>query len=87
MKTERNAFTRSTNRRAFFRNGAAAAGAATSGGRLLKGAALAFGRDLEDSGPPITSGDIAILQFLSAAEQNRGLSVDTVLRTRGNRGQ
>jgi hypothetical protein len=69
MKTERNAFARSTNRRAFFRNGAAAAGAATLGGSLLKGAPFAFGKDPEDSGPPITRGDIAILQFLSAAEQ------------------
>ena len=69
MKTDRNAFARSTNRRAFFKNGAAAAGAATLGGSLLKGAPFAFGKDSEDSGPPITTGDMAILQFLSAAEQ------------------
>ena len=44
MKTDRNAFARSTNRRAFFKNGAAAAGAATLGGSLLKGAPLLLGR-------------------------------------------
>lgn len=69
MKTEGTAFTRSTNRRAFFKNGARAAGAATLGGGLLGDARFAFGTDLEESGPPITRGDIAILRFLSAAEQ------------------
>ena len=69
MKTEGNALTRSTNRRAFFKKGAVAAGAATLGGSLLRGNPFAFGNDQEDSGPPITRGDIAILRFLSAAEQ------------------
>lgn len=39
------------------------------GGSLLRGNPFAFGNDQEDSGPPITRGDIAILRFLSAAEQ------------------
>lgn len=69
MKTEGNTLTRSTNRRAFFKKGAVAAGAATLGGSLLRGKPFAFGNDQEDSGPPITRGDIAILRFLSAAEQ------------------
>lgn len=69
MKTEGNALTGSTNRRAFFKKGAVAAGAATLGGSLLRGNPFAFGNDQEDSGPPITRGDIAILRFLSAAEQ------------------
>ena len=65
MKTEGNALTRSTNRRGFFKKGAVAAGAATLGGSLLRGNPFAFGNDQEDSGPPITRGDIAILRFLS----------------------
>lgn len=69
MKTEGNALTRSTNRRGFFKKGAVAAGAATLGGSLLRGNPFAFGNDQEDSGAPITRGDIAILRFLSAAEQ------------------
>ncbi len=69
MKKEANAFTRSSNRRAFFRNSALAAGAVTVGGGLLSKASFAFGQDQEDGGPGITRGDIAILRFLSAAEQ------------------
>ena len=68
MKTEGNTFTRSTNRRAFFKKGAVAAGAATLGGSL-RGNPFAFGQDQQDSETPITRGDIAILRFLSAAEQ------------------
>src|SRR5258708_2241528 len=69
MKKEANAFTRSSNRRAFFRNSALAAGAVTVGGGLLSKASFAFGQDQEDGGPGITRGNIAILRFLSAAEQ------------------
>ena len=69
MKKEGNAFSRNTNRRTFFKNGAVTAGAATLGAGLLRGAPFAFGKDEEDSGPGITRGDIAILRFLSAAEQ------------------
>jgi hypothetical protein len=47
-----------------------AAGAATMGAGLLSGGLSAFGQDREDDdGAPITKGDIAILQFLSALEQ------------------
>jgi len=69
MKKEGNAFTRNTNRRTFFKNGAVTAGAATLGAGLLRGAPSAFAQDEGDSGPGITRGDIAILRFLSAAEQ------------------
>lgn len=67
MKKEGNAFTRSTNRRAFFKNGAVAAGAATLGAGLLTNPASAFGQD--EGGLLVTRGDIAILRFLSALEQ------------------
>src|SRR5229473_2880270 len=67
MKKEGNAFTRSSNRRAFFKNGAVAAGAATLGAGLLTNPVSAFAE--EDGGSPITRGDIAILRFLSALEQ------------------
>jgi hypothetical protein len=69
MKKEGNAFTRSTNRRTFFKNGVVTAGAATLGAGLLRGAPFAFAQDEGDSGPGITRGDIAILTFLSALEQ------------------
>lgn len=67
MKKEGNAFTRSSNRRIFFRNGAVAAGAATLGASLLSNPAAVFGQD--EGGFPVTRGDIAILRFLSALEQ------------------
>jgi hypothetical protein len=67
MKKEDNSFTRSTNRRSFFKNGAVAAGAATLGAGLLTNPASAFGQD--EGGFPVTRGDIAILRFLSALEQ------------------
>jgi hypothetical protein len=60
-------FNRRSNRRKFLKNGMIAAGAAT----MLTGGLPAFGRDRgdDDDGAPITKGDIAILQFLSALEQ------------------
>jgi hypothetical protein len=54
------------NRRSFLKNGMVAAGAMTAGVGLVSGSA-AFA-DTEDRSP-ITSGDIAILTFLSALEQ------------------
>ncbi len=69
MKKEGTVFTRSTNRRAFLKNGTVAAGAATLSAGLLTGRSFALDREREDDGPPITKGDIAIMRFLSAAEQ------------------
>jgi len=61
---------RRTNRRKFLKNGVLA-GAATVGAGMLTGGLSAFGRNREeeDGRAPITKGDIAILQFLSAIEQ------------------
>ncbi len=56
------------NRRAFLRNGMAAAGAATvSAAGLLAGKVPGFGHEDEKSGR-LTKGDAAILRFLAAAE-------------------
>jgi hypothetical protein len=62
---------RKSNRRKFLKNGMIAAGAATVGGGFLAGGMSAFARNREDDSDraPITKGDIAILQFLSALEQ------------------
>ncbi len=57
------------------------------GGALLGRAPLALGQDQEDSGPPITRGDIAILQFLSAAEQIEADLWTQYSRARGQAGQ
>ena len=54
------------NRRSFLKNGMVAAGAMTAGVGLVSGSATFA--DAEDHSP-ITSGDIAILTFLSALEQ------------------
>ena len=67
MKKEANAFTRSSNRRAFFKNGAVTAGAAALSAGLLTSPSSVLGQ--EDGGSPITRGDIAILRFLSGLEQ------------------
>jgi hypothetical protein len=54
---------RPANRRSFMKMGLAAGGAAALGSRLLAGSAPAA-----LPGPPITSGDAAILKFVAAAE-------------------
>jgi len=58
---------RQVNRRAFMKNGAMAAGAATVGAGLLTHGLAAFGAE-SNSKASLNSGDIAILQFLAAAE-------------------
>jgi hypothetical protein len=55
-------------RRSFLKDGIVAAGAATIGTKILRSEVSAFERDSEDRGPAITAGDVAILQFLAAAE-------------------
>jgi Ferritin-like domain len=67
MKEKSTLFLKNTYRRAFLKNGTVAAGAATIGAGLLANTGSAFGQD--DGGLPITTGDIAILRFLSALEQ------------------
>ena len=62
MKGNTNA-TQANNRRSFLR-GTLATGAAVAGGTVLRGD-KAFA---QNSGPGLTSGDIAILRFLAAAE-------------------
>ena len=57
-----------SNRRAFLRKGVTAAGAATAAGMVIPGRLFAADHDNGDEGR-ITKGDIAILRFLSAAEQ------------------
>src|ERR1700719_2301540 len=60
-----------TSRRSFLRNGIVAAGAATVSATVMgKGVSAlnALERADEDDGPAITEGDVAILQFLAAAE-------------------
>jgi len=65
MKNMQDVFERPVNRRSFIKNGAMAAGAATVGAGLLSHGLAAFGEEKSGS---LTSGDIAILQFLAAAE-------------------
>jgi hypothetical protein len=60
--------TNGTSRRSFLRNGIVAAGAATVGATVLGQELSAVVRAHEDDGPAITEADIAILQFLAAAE-------------------
>ncbi len=57
--------TRPVNRRSFIKKGAFAAGAATVGAGLLTHGLAAFAQDSNDT---LNKGDIAILQFLAAAE-------------------
>src|ERR1700676_2730431 len=57
-----------TSRRSFLKDGIVAAGAATIGTKILRSELSALERDPEDRGPAITAGDVAILQFLAAAE-------------------
>jgi hypothetical protein len=56
-----------TNRRSFIKNGAVAGAAATVGAGILSSGLAAMG-ETSHKGPAITKGDIAILQFLAAAE-------------------
>jgi len=65
MKTD-NVFTRGSNRRAFLKNGAIAAGAATVSAGLRAPAFAKKGP--EDKSGRLTVGDAAILRFLAAAE-------------------
>src|SRR3984893_7841167 len=66
---ERWGFTRGgASRRSFLKDGIVAAGAATIGTKILRSEVSGFERDPEDRGPAITAGDVAILQFLAAAE-------------------
>jgi hypothetical protein len=67
MNKDGNVFMSGTSRRSFLKKGTVAAGAATLGAGLLTNGVDAFGQS--SSGPGITAGDIAILRFLSAAEQ------------------
>lgn len=70
MKDASGVFNCRSNRRKFLKNGMVAAGAATFSAGLMSGGLSAFGRERNsDDGAPISKGDIAILQFLSALEQ------------------
>jgi len=57
---------RTANRRAFLKNGMVAGAVASVGASILGSGLPAFAR--ETSNATITKGDIAILQFLAAAE-------------------
>lgn len=65
MKNSEAMLKRQVNRRSFIKNGAIAAGAATVGVGLLSHGLSAFAQESTGS---LTSGDIAILRFLAAAE-------------------
>jgi Ferritin-like domain len=69
VKDANGVFNCRSNRRKFLKNGMVTAGAATLSAGLMSGGLSAFGRDRDDDGAPISKGDIAILQFLSALEQ------------------
>jgi hypothetical protein len=69
MKEIASIFNGAKNRRSFLKNGMVAAGAATMGGALLPGVSKAFAREEDEDRSPVTTGDIAILRFLSALEQ------------------
>jgi hypothetical protein len=65
MKNVDDILTRPVNRRSFIKKGAFAAGAATVGAGLLTHGLAAFAQNSNDT---LNKGDIAILQFLAAAE-------------------
>jgi hypothetical protein len=67
MKNTETILERPVNRRSFIKNGAMAAGAATVGAGLLTHGLAAFGAEPSSNGS-LNSGDVAILQFLAAAE-------------------
>jgi hypothetical protein len=60
--------TNRASRRSFLRNGIVAAGAATVGATVTGSKLFALDGSHDDDGVAITEGDIAILQFLAAAE-------------------
>ena len=66
MKSEDNVLTRPVDRRSFIKKSAMAAGAATVGAGLLTHGLAAFAQN--SSSGSLNQGDIAILQFLAAAE-------------------
>lgn len=68
MKKDEVVFSKGASRRSFLKRGTAAAGAVTLGAGLLPGKLRAFS-DEDETPPPITKGDIAILKFLQALEQ------------------
>jgi hypothetical protein len=65
MKNIEDVLTRPVNRRSFIKKGAFAAGAATVGAGLLTHGLAGFAQNSNDT---LNKGDIAILQFLAAAE-------------------
>jgi hypothetical protein len=65
MKNTEDVLERRVNRRSFLKNGAITAGAVTVGAGLLSHGLAAFGQESNGS---LNAGDIAILQFLAAAE-------------------
>jgi len=67
MKNRETILERQVNRRSFIKNGAIAAGAATVGAGLLTHGLAALGAEANSNGS-LNSGDVAILQFLAAAE-------------------
>ena len=67
MKNSEDILERPVNRRSFIKNSAIAAGAATVGAGLLSHGLAAFAQE-PNAGGTLTKGDIAILQFLAAAE-------------------
>jgi len=68
MKEMGKVLLRGSNRRAFLKNGAVAAGTVTLSAGLLTSKAFAFNQDEDGNSLPITKGDIAILRFLQALE-------------------
>src|SRR5271166_5495269 len=65
MEKSGNIINKYSNRRSFLKNGVAVAGAATVGAGLLSNNTAAFA---QGSGESLTSGDVAVLRFLAAAE-------------------
>jgi Ferritin-like domain len=65
MDESKSAFSQKTDRRKFIKSGVVTASAAAAGVGLLSRGAAAFGQEREQE---VTTGDIAILQFLLAAE-------------------
>ena len=68
MKQLTEVLERAANRRAFLKNSMVAGAVATVGAGILGSGLPAFARETSNSNSKISSGDIAILQFLAAAE-------------------